>query len=70
MPRAWTGAAPRTWMGPQEVTVSLCHAAEVERAGKISLERCREARLYSGGGVRAARCRRTEVESFDAVRQH
>jgi hypothetical protein len=70
MPRAWTGVAPRTWMGPREVTVSLCHAAEVERAGKISLKRCRQAWLCSGGGVRAARCRRTEVESFDGVRQH
>jgi hypothetical protein len=41
MPRASIGAAPCMWMGPREVTVSLCHAAEVERARKISLEWCR-----------------------------
>jgi hypothetical protein len=70
MPHALTGAAPCMWMGPREVTMSLCRAAEVERTGKISLEQCREARLRSGGGVRAARCRRTKVESFGGVRQH
>jgi hypothetical protein len=70
MPHALTGAAPCMWMEPREVTMSLCHAAEVERTGKISLEQCREAWLHSGGGVRAARCRRTKVESFGGVWQH